>query len=114
MRNANQVLQDYDKKDQHGQGNPSYSLDRALQKHTIHERDFDGDRGIEMSNRPRDRKSMDTRDPVEIVGGEAQYSDLQYAADVDAHPIQRKGSLKAGLKKRIGSIRKKGLDEFLP
>jgi len=62
----------------------------------------------------KDRKGLDTRDPVEIAGGDARYTDLQHAADVDAHPVQRHGSLKEGLKRRIGSIRKKGLDEYLP
>ena len=116
-------MQEYDDDDIRGQGEPSYSLDRALQNHTIHERDFDGHRGIELSDRPlmsghnqgKDRKSLDTRDPIVIAGNDAKYTDLQHAADTDAHPTPlRKGSIKEGLKRRIGSIRKKGLDEYLP
>lgn len=55
-----------------------------------------------------DRNSLDQRDPVEIAGGEGRYADLQYAADVDAHPVKRSGSLRDGIKRRIGSLRKKG------
>jgi len=62
----------------------------------------------------KDRKQLDERDPIEIAGDDAKYTDLQHAADVDAHPNRRHGSLKEGLKRRVGSLRKKGLDEFLP
>lgn len=62
----------------------------------------------------KDRKSIDARDPVAIAGDEGRYADLQHAADVDAHPIKRHGSLRDGLKRRFGSIKKKGLDEYLP
>jgi len=62
----------------------------------------------------KDRKNLDSRDPVEIAGDDARYTDLQHAADVDAHPTRKHGSLKEGLKRRVGSLRKKGLDEFLP
>lgn len=67
-------------------------------------------------NRRKDRKSIDHRDPVEIAGDDAKYTDLQHASDVDAHRHnqQRKGSIKDGIKRRIGSIKHKGLDEFLP
>ncbi|GAB7341585.1 hypothetical protein MBLNU457_7792t1 [Dothideomycetes sp. NU457] len=113
---------EYAEDDTHGQGEPSFALDRALRAHTIHERDFDGHRGIELSDRPmmkdydkmKERKQLDGRDPIEIAGDDAKYTDLQHAADVDAHPSRKHGSLKEGLKRRVGSLRKKGLDEFLP
>lgn len=105
-------IQEYDKDDTHGQG-PTFILDRALRTHEIHERDFDGHRGIELSDRPM-MKDYDKRDPIAIAGDDAKYTDLQHAADVDAHPVRRHGSLKEGLKRRVGSLRKKGLDEFLP
>ncbi|GAB7347402.1 hypothetical protein MBLNU459_g4328t1 [Dothideomycetes sp. NU459] len=104
---------DYDKEDLHGQGEPSFSLDRALRAHTIHERDFDGHRGIEMSDRPlmsdydkratKDGKKLDTRDPVEIAGGESRYVDMQHDMDPEAH-VNRTSSLRRageGLKKRL-------------
>lgn len=59
-------------------------------------------------------KDYDKRDPIEIAGDDAKYTDLQHAADVDAHPSRKHGSFKEGLKRRVGSIRKKGLDEILP
>lgn len=96
--------QDYAKEDVHGQGEPSFSLDRALQAHTIHERDFDGHRGIELTERPgKDKKTVDTRDPVEIAGGESRYMDMQHDMDPEAH-MTRTSSLRRageGLKKRL-------------
>ena len=102
-------------------GEPAYSIDRALKAHTIHERDFDGHRGIEMSDRPlmsdydkqKDRKQLDQRDPVEIAGGASRYADLVTAADTDAHTVNRSSSLRKvsdGLKKRL-SVRRKRQDE---
>lgn len=114
------VSQEYSKDDLKGKGEPAFSLDRALKAHTIHERDFDGERGIEMSDRPlmsdydklKDRKQLDNRDPVEIAGGESQYADLVTAADTDAHTMNRTSSLRKageGLKKRL-SLRKRRQD----
>jgi hypothetical protein len=102
-------------------GEPAFSLDRALKAHTIHERDFDGQRGIELSDRPlmsdydkqKDRKKLDERDPIEIAGGASRYADLVTAADTDAHTVNRTSSLRKvsdGLKKRL-SVRRKRQDE---
>lgn len=112
--------QEYHPDDVHGQGEPSFSLDRALRAHTLNERNVDGQTGIEMSDRPlmgdnngkrrSSRRSYDPRDPIHIAGDDARYTDLQHAADVDAHPVQRSGSLKDGLKRRIGSLRHKRAD----
>ncbi|KAI4730017.1 hypothetical protein E4T49_02247 [Aureobasidium sp. EXF-10728] len=109
--------EEYSKDDLKGKGEPAFSLDRALKAHTIHERDFDGERGIELSDRPlmsdydkmKDRKKLDDRDPVEIAGGESRYADLTMAADTDAH-INRTSSLRKageGLKKRLSLRRRK-------
>lgn len=60
------------------------------------------------------RDPIDKRDPVDIAGDEGRYSDLQYAADTDAH-VNRTGSLRKasdGLKRRIGSLRGKGPKEL--
>lgn len=114
------TLQEYSKDDLKGKGEPAFSLDRALKAHTIHERDFDGERGIELSDRPlmsdydkmKDRKKLDDRDPVEIAGGESRYADLTMAADTDAH-INRTSSLRKageGLKKRLSLRRRKQED----
>ncbi|KAJ9625913.1 hypothetical protein H2203_004681 [Taxawa tesnikishii (nom. ined.)] len=116
--------EDYHPDDLAGQSEPSFSLDRALRAHTIHERDFDGHRGIELSDRPmmsdydkmRDHKQLDTRDPIAIAGDDAKYVDMQHSmgsADTDAF-VKRTGSLRRageGLKKRIGSLRKKDRDD---
>jgi len=113
--------EEYHKDDLEGVGEPAFSLDRALKAHTIHERDFDGQRGIELSDRPlmsnydkqKDRKKLDERDPVEIAGGSSRYADLVIAADTDAHTVNRTSSLRKvsdGLKKRL-SVRRKRQDE---
>jgi hypothetical protein len=103
-------------------GEPAFSLNRALKAHTIHERDFDGQRGIELSDRPlmsdynkqKDRKQLDERDPVEIAGGESRYADLVTAADTDAHTHNRTGSslrkVSDGLKKRL-CVRRRHQDQ---
>ncbi|KAI5243474.1 hypothetical protein E4T42_07303 [Aureobasidium subglaciale] len=105
---------DYDRDDLKGKGEPAFSLDRALKAHTINE---DGEGGIEMSDRPlmsdydkqKDRKNLDSRDPVEIAGGESHYADLAIANDramatnTDAHMTRTSSLRKAGegLKKRL-------------
>jgi hypothetical protein len=50
-----------------------------------------------------------------LAGGEGRYQDMEFAAtnDHDAGGnagVQRSSSLRAGLKKRIGSLRKKRAD----
>lgn len=129
---ANHTCQDYDRDDIKGKGEPAFSLDRALKAHTIHERDFDGHRGIEMSDRPLmsnydkmnspNGKSVDKRDPVTIAGDDRRYGELQDQleveqhisghndrhSDVQAHMTRTSSLRKAGegLKKRL-SIKKK-------
>ncbi|THY32058.1 hypothetical protein D6D01_02675 [Aureobasidium pullulans] len=110
--------EEYHPDDLKGKGEPAFSLDRALKAHTIHERDFDGQRGIELSDRPlmsdydkqKDRKKLDNRDPVEIAGDDSRYADLVMAADSDAHTqMNRTSSLRKageGLKKRL-SLRRR-------
>jgi hypothetical protein len=92
--------QDYDKNDLKGKSEPTYSLDRQLRNTSLEEN------GIEMSDRSNGKK--DRRDPVELAGGESKYVDMEIANtnDHDAG-VQRSGSLRAGLKKRIGSLRRK-------
>ncbi|EGP87637.1 unnamed protein product [Zymoseptoria tritici ST99CH_1E4] len=94
---------DYDKNDLKGKSEPAYSLDRHLRKTSLN------DNGIEMSDRSNKK---DHRDPVELAGGESKYVDMEFAKtnDHDAGGnagVQRSGSLRAGLKKRIGSLRRK-------
>ena len=50
--------------------------------------------------------TLDTRDPVTIAGGEGKYVDMEIANSHDTD-INRSGSLKGTLKKRIGSLRGK-------
>lgn len=106
---------DYSPDDLKGESEPTYSLDRALQAHKI-----SGD-GIEMSegsqlrhdyNAAKRNGTLDTRDPVQIAGGESKYVDMELAHthDTDSHK-RHSGGLREGLKKRIGSLRKKGRDD---
>lgn len=77
------------------------------------------DNGIEMSegsrlnhdfDRAKRNGSLDARDPIDIAGGESRYVDMELANAKD-NDIKRSGSLRQGLKKRIGSLRKKSRDE---
>lgn len=99
------MLQDYAPGDLKGKGD-TFLLDQALQAHTINEN------GIEMSDnafkKAKENGTLDNRDPVTIAGGEAAYADYARANDVDvARNRSDSGGLRAGLKKRIGSLRKK-------
>lgn len=101
-----------------GQSEPSFSLDRAFKTHNIN------DEGIEMGDRSQinrdyhraERKgTLDARDPVEIAGNDGKYAEAEMAAyansrDNDAS-VKRSGSLRADLKKRIGSLRHRNRDE---
>lgn len=103
----------YDDDDLKGQSEPGYSLDRALQAHKI------DDNGIEMEDRAHLMKdyhtaerdgTLDKRDPVAIAGDESKYVDAYYANSKDNDAarmggIGRSGSIKEGIKKRIGSLR---------
>ncbi|CAK4030896.1 Hypothetical predicted protein [Lecanosticta acicola] len=104
---------EYDPSDLKGRGDLSYGLDKALKAHKI------SDSGIEMVegsrlNRDYDQAkrhgSLDGRDPIDIAGGESRYVDMQLANAKD-NDIRRSSSLRQGLKKRIGSLRKKNRDE---
>ena len=58
---------------------------------------------------------LDSRDPVEIAGDDGKYVDTE-VANADAHDndarLVRGGSLKTGLKNKIGSLRhRKAHDE---
>lgn len=56
--------------------------------------------------------AIDSRDPVEIAGGQDKYVEMEFAhtRDADAR-VKRSGSLRDGLKKRIGSLRRKHHDD---
>ena len=101
-----------------GEGEPTFSLDRALRAHKI------DDNGIEMEDHARLMRdyhkaerngTLDPRDPVVIAGGDAKYAELQYANDNSLQSnVKRTGSLRAageGLKKRFGSLGKKSGDD---
>lgn len=103
-----------------GKSEPTFSLDRAMKAHKI------DDNGIEMEDRrqimkdykdAKRRGSLDPRDPVDIAGGNSRYADAEFAQTRDNYKsseseIHRKGSIKDGLKKRIGSIKKKKNEGF--
>lgn len=100
--------QDYHPDDIKGKGEPSYSIEKALKEHKIHgDKEDNADRGasgeatgIEMQNHPGG--TVDSRDPVDIAGGRQRYTDSEHgtASTPKPHALN-------GLKKRIGSLRKK-------
>lgn len=105
-------FQDYLPEDLKGESEPAFSLDRALKAHKITD-----EGGIELqenSNLMRDYErqkrdgSLDNRDAAVIAGSDARRADMEIAntRDNDAS-VGRSGSLRAGLKKRIGSLKKK-------
>ncbi|QIW95860.1 hypothetical protein AMS68_001378 [Peltaster fructicola] len=109
---------DYHSEDLKGESEPSFSLDRALRAHKI------DDDGIEMSDRAQLTKdyhkaerngTLDTRDPVVIAGGQSRYVDLEHEREREySSNVNRSSSLRLvgeGLKKRIGSLRKKNRDD---
>ena len=75
-----------------------------------------GDRSqINRDYHRAERKGLlDARDPVEIAGNDAKYVEAEqaaYARDNDASDVKRSGSIRADLKKRIGSLRHRNRDE---
>ncbi|KAK4550367.1 hypothetical protein LTR36_003334 [Oleoguttula mirabilis] len=108
----------YDPEDLKGQSEPTFSLDRALRAHKI------DDDGIEMEDREHINKdfrkaerkgTLDARDPVQIAGSDAKYADMEYANNAHAREYEEglrgHGSLKEGLKRRIGSLRHRKNDD---
>lgn len=114
------MLQDYHPDDLKGKSEPAFSLDRAMKTHKI------DDNGVELEDRShinrdyedaKKRGSLDDRDPRHIAGDDSKYADAQFANMRDNYKsseseIHRSGSLKEGLKKRIGSIKKKKQEGF--
>jgi len=99
---------DYHPDDLKGKGEPSYSIEKALKEHKIHgdrERTSNGSygevSGIEMQGGP-----VDSRDSVEMAGGQQAYTDLEHQTAAETSGSTKRHSLQ-GLKKRIGSLRKK-------
>lgn len=88
----------YSPDDIKGKGEPSYSIEKALKEHSIH--DKDGSEGIEMKTRHRSSSGAIPSD-----GG----------WDTSRGQVGRTGSiskrLSGGLKKRFGSIKRKGQHE---
>lgn len=107
------IPQTYSPDDLKGESEPTFSLDRALRAHKI------SDNGIEMQegshlmkdyNRAKQNGTLDTRDPVHIAGEDGKYADMELAHTHDTdHRRSGSGGLH-GLKKRIGSLRKKRAD----
>lgn len=89
---------DYHPDDLKGKGD-EFVLDRAMKNHTINEN------GIEMSDKKRSKNK--DYEPVNISGDEpyADYANTHHA-DTGRNRSDS-GGLRAGLKKRIGSLRKK-------
>ena len=59
-------------------------------------------------NKKKANGTLDDREPVHIAGDDGKYAEMEFAnsRDTDAG-VRRSGSLREGLKKRIGSLRKK-------
>jgi hypothetical protein len=103
-------MQEYHPDDIKGKGEPSYSIEKALKEHKIHGDRESADRGaygeasgIELQSNPG---GVDSRDPVEIVGGQQSHAELEHRAAGRASGENKRHSLN-GLKKRIGSLRRK-------
>ncbi|QDS67854.1 hypothetical protein FKW77_007601 [Venturia effusa] len=102
---------EYHPDDLKGKGEPSYSIEKALKDHKLLDHEDRADRaaygqasGIELQN----QSPVDVRDPVTIAGGQQQYAELEQrsAARMSGEHERHFGSLQ-GLKKRIGSLRKR-------
>lgn len=107
--------QTYSPDDLKGESEPSFSLDRALRAHKITDSGIEMEEGSHLMkdyNRAKQNGTLDNRDPVHIAGDDGKYADMAFANthDTDAG-VRRSGSLREGLKKRIGSIRKKRADD---
>lgn len=98
---ADHFEQDYKKDDIEGRGEPAFSLGRDLHEHGHGE-------AIELNERPHG-KSFDTRDPVEIAGGNQNYAALEEDRVHKARPVSPPHGhrFSAELKRRIGSLRGK-------
>jgi len=86
-----------------------HSIEKALKEHKIHGDEARADRGaygetsgIEMQSHP-----VDSRDPIDIAGGQQKYADLEHHAAVSEVSGEHKRHSLGGLKKRIGSLRRK-------
>lgn len=69
-------------------------------------------------HRAQRKGTLDARDPVEIAGNDAKYAELEHAnrpraydEGQDTGNIARSGSLREGLKRRIGSLRHRKNDD---
>ncbi|KAF7196772.1 hypothetical protein HII31_01911 [Pseudocercospora fuligena] len=103
--------EEYSPDDLKGKGEPSFSLDKAYKAHTINDNGIEMANGDQLYKNRKQRGSLDNRDPVDIAGGEGHYVDAEIAHTNDTDSgMRRKGSLRDGLKKRIGSLRKKRAD----
>jgi hypothetical protein len=51
-------------------------------------------------------QDLDSRHPVEIAGGQQQYTDLEHEAEAKQNGSHKRHSLD-GLKRRIGSLRRR-------
>lgn len=106
---------DYAPDDLKGESEPSFSLDRALRAHKISDSGIEMAEGSQLRHDYRAAKrdgTLDARDPVDIAGGESKYVDMELAKTHDSDANRhRSGSLREGLKKRIGSLRKKNRDD---
>ncbi|KAF2163998.1 hypothetical protein M409DRAFT_68224 [Zasmidium cellare ATCC 36951] len=105
---------DYSPDDLKGESEPAFSLDRALRAHKISDSGIELQEGTHLMkdySKKKENGTLDNRDPVHIAGDDAKYADMQFANshDTDAG-VRRSGSLREGLKKRIGSLRKKRAD----
>jgi hypothetical protein len=90
---------EYHPDDIKGKGEPSYSIEKALKEHKISD---EGDHRKEMA------------DGIEMTSQHRRSGSARISVDGDESDVKRSGSLSkrlsgggAGLKKRIGSLRKK-------
>ncbi|KAF2858791.1 hypothetical protein K470DRAFT_118919 [Piedraia hortae CBS 480.64] len=110
----------YDDEDLKGKSEPAFGLDRALKSHTVGEDSIDIEDRAHLNkdyHQAEQSGKLDQRDPVKIAGDDGKYADMELA-NAASHETSheapdasgRSGGLREGIKKRIGSLRRKHND----
>lgn len=88
-----------------GKGEPSYSIEKALNEHSLEE--TEGADGVEMTSGVN-KRSVDAN---RWRSGSNGYRSEAFAADNDESNLERRSSLSNRLRKRVGSLKKKLSEE---
>jgi len=101
-------MQRYRDDDLEGRGEPAYSLGEDLKEHRRRSVKPEGHGAIELVERPK----RDSRDPVEIAGGQQKYSEWEQDRSGSGEASGPSGgsrhhSIGGALKSTIGSLRRR-------